>query len=93
MFPDGALNPNLFAVQISFANLFSQVPKTVLVWISNCNPTENKIRLSCAMGYHALWSSETVGFIHDMMRAPVGFSDDIIAEAMQSFTLAPKKGL
>jgi hypothetical protein len=50
MFPDGAPNPNLFAVQLSFANLLSRAPKTVLTWISSGDPTENKIRLSCAMG-------------------------------------------
>jgi hypothetical protein len=91
MFPDGAPNPNLFAVQLSFANLLSHAPKTVLTWISSGDPTENKIRLSCAMGVLALWSSDTLGFIHDLMAAPVRFRDDIIAEAMHSFTLTPEK--
>jgi len=93
MFPAGAPNPNLFAVQLSFANLFSHAPKTVLAWISSGDPTENKIRLSCAMGVLALWSSGTLGFIHDLMSAPVRFRDDIIAEAMHSFTLTPQNAL
>jgi len=45
VFPDGAPNPNLFAVDASFANLLSHPPKSVQAWISRGNPTENKIRL------------------------------------------------
>ncbi len=93
VFPNGAPNPNLFAVELSFADLLSHTSKTVLTWISRGDPTENKIRLSCAMGVLALWSSDTAGFIHDLMRAPVCFSDEIVAEAMQSFTLTPKDAL
>ena len=93
IFPNGAPNPNLLAVELSFANLLSHAPKTVLTWISRGDATENKIRLSCAMGVLALWSSDTVGFIHDLMRAPIRFSDNIMAEAMQSFTLTPKEAL
>jgi hypothetical protein len=52
-------NPNLVAINVSFANLLSHAPKTVLAWISRGDPTENKIRLSCAMGVLALWSSDT----------------------------------
>jgi hypothetical protein len=93
IFPNGAPNPNLLAVELSFANLLSHAPKTVLTWISRGDATENKVRLSCAMGVLALWSSDTVGFIHDLMRAPIRFSDNIMAEAMQSFTLTPKEAL
>ena len=92
-FPEGAPNPNLFAVQLSFANLFSHAPRTVLAWISRGDPTENKIRLSCAMGVLALWSSDTAGFIHNLMRAPVRFGDDVMAEAMRRFTLTPNNVL
>lgn len=92
-FPDGTPNPNLVAIDVSFANLLSHAPKTVLAWISRGDPTENKIRLSCAMGVLALWSSDTAGFIHDLMRRPIGFSDDIVAEAIRSFTLTAKNAL
>lgn len=94
MFPSGAPNPNLFAIHISFANLLSShVPKTVKAWISRGAPPENKVRLAFAMGVLALWSSDTLGFIHDLMRAPVSFPDDIVAEAMQSFTVTPTDAL
>jgi hypothetical protein len=42
MFPNGAPNPNLLAVELSFANLLSHAPKTVLTWISPGDATENK---------------------------------------------------
>lgn len=89
LFPEGAANPNLFAIHMAFANLLSITPKTVTKWISRGDPVENKIRLACAMGVLSLWSSDTSGFIHAIMRAPVHFHDDIVAEAMKSFMLSP----
>jgi hypothetical protein len=59
--------------------LLSQAPKTVQTWISRGDPTENKIP---RYGRDCALVIDTAGFIHDLMRAPVGFLDDIIAEAI-----------
>jgi len=45
------------------------------------------------MGVLAFSSPDTAGFIHDLMRTPVRFSDDIVAEAMRTFELDAKDAL
>lgn len=84
--PDGAPNPNWLAINIAFANFFEHTNKAISAWIASGDADQNKLRLSCGMGVVALWSPKTVGFIHDLMRSPFGFEDDI-ASAIRSFTL------
>ena len=86
LYPDGAPNPNWLAVSLAFANVFEHTNKAVSAWITHGDADQNKLRLSCGMGIVALWSSKTVGFIHELMRSPFGLQDDV-ALAIRSFTL------
>ncbi len=86
LYPAGARNPNWVAVSLAFANVFEHTNKATLAWIAHGDADQNKLRLSCGMGVVALWSSKTAGFIHDLMRSPFAFPDDI-ASAIRSFSL------
>jgi len=66
----GSTNEEWLRWQLAWVSSKEMAKGRVQDWLTRTGVQEGWLRLSVATGICSLWASETVGFIHSMMRKP-----------------------